>query len=228
MKRYKVILSLFLVMAIFCLMGALYYQAAIAPPTPPTSFGAEVTAFDEYMTELGYERMPSAYECYTSDYYAFYLGYAYAVGDTFAYARESGDGHIHMYLPPELEPAEYFHSLYPDLDFVMGRGGKDADGREVYWNEEADMCLSISPAEDAALDAPKRPVTLSFAIYRNKDYSVAIRNVWSHKDDGAFRYYFTYNGKMSMFGDLNHHGDLWISVSDTEDLISKWSVTIQQ
>ena len=228
MKRYKVVLGLFASIVIVSGVLAAHFYVTVNPPKHRDRFGKEVMAFDEYMTSIGYERMPSIYECYSGDFYALYSGYAYDVNGEFAYARESGDGHIHMYIPPALHPEEYFYTLYPDLDFSIDRGGKDDDGRNVYWNDQADMCLSISPVEAADLDVPGHPATLNYAIYRNKDYALAIRNVWANRDKGEFRYYFTYHGEMSMFCDMQEHGDLWISVADPDERVSLWSVTLQQ
>lgn len=51
--------------------------------------------------------MPRCYEYIAGDYHALYFGYAYKVGDTFAYVQEFGNS-VTMYLPPELNPEEYY------------------------------------------------------------------------------------------------------------------------
>lgn len=227
MKRYKVVGVLAIIIAVFVLCGFAGFGLYVNPPTAPDEYGEWVQEFDKYMTDLGYERMQSCYEYMSDDAHALYWGYAYQVGDKFAYCRECG-GRTVMYLPPELEPAAYYYSLFPELDFMINRGGTVGDFN-IYWSEEADMALTISKQDVENFPAPTgRPDTLRFAIYHYKSYAAAIEDVWSHRDDGEFRYFFTWNGPMSAIGDLDRHGDLWISVSDTEAHTSIYSVTTQQ
>lgn len=204
MKRLLFVWGAALIIAGLLIIEALTFHFYVNPPEAPTEYGTYVHQFDEHMTSLGYERMPRCYEYIAGDYHALYFGYAYKVGDTFAYVQEFGNS-VTMYLPPELNPEEYYTTLFPDVDFHLNQGNA-----EVYWNPEADMALSIRSQEES-LPTDVLPSTLRYSVYLLHRYGDAINAVYENHNSDDFHYYFSCNGPMHILCERVQYADVWIT-----------------
>lgn len=202
-----------------------YFTFIVSPPkAPDNGYNHFVTDFDDYMAALGYEHVQSVYEYYSDTAHSFYWGYAYYTEYGTAYARQSGE-RTNLYLPPELNPADYFYGLFPYLDFMLDRGGETEDGYDVYWYEGTDMALSIdTPTDYENEEHELRPWTLNYAKYVFTNYADAITAVYNHRDEGELRYYFEWNGPMAPIIGSKQTGDLWIAVWEKDTLNTRYQV----